>query len=1134
MKNSLLLAAFVCCFLIISCDNKRDGNPKVLVFSKTMGFKHSSIPSGIAAIQKLGAENNFEVDTTKNAALFEEDILKEYSAVIFLSTTANVLDNKQEAAFERYIQAGGGFVGIHAATDTEYDWNWYGRLVGAYFQSHPAGTPEADFIIKDNEFGATSFFTDSVWHRTDEMYNFKKINPDVNVIMTIDESTYEGGENGDFHPMSWYHEYDGGRAFYTALGHTDESYTEENYLKHLLGGINYAIGENLELDYNKASSQIPPDQDRFTKVPLSVGEFFEPTEMAVLPNNDVIISQRRGQIMYYNAESKELKQVAQLDVYHQSLETPGVNAEEGLMGLQKDPNYADNHWIYVYYAPTGEASVNRLSRFKFADGNFDMDSEQVILDVDSDREICCHTGGSIAFGPDDLLYVSSGDNSTPFDEKGAKYVNRGYGPLNDLPGKEQYDARRSSGNTNDLRGKILRIKVNEDGSYDIPEGNLFPVGTPKTRPEIYTMGHRNPYRISVDPKNGYLYWGDVGPDAREDDIANRGHRGYDEMNRAMEAGNFGWPLFIADNKPYVDYDYATGESGVTFDPEKPINDSRNNTGLRELPKAMPAYVFYPYVDTGDFPQVGSGGRNAMAGPTYYSDLYPGNTNMPDYYDGKVIVYDWMRGWMKAVSFFDDGAFNKMEPFASGIEINSLIDMELGPDGRIYLLEYGSGWFTANEDSGLSYIEYNGGNRPPVIDHLIVDKTSGKLPLEVTATISAMDREKDDISYVWDLGDGTTEETTTPEISHSYEKAGEYRISAVVKDSRGEEAMSEVKTVVAGNSRPEVTVKLKGGNSSFFIAGVPVDYEVAVTDADGEEIDPSNIYVSVDYMEGMDEVNKSLGHQQVSAAVTGKALTQAMDCKTCHKEKDASIGPNYLDIAMKYKGDPAAMSYLQERIVQGGSGVWGEVTMPAHPDISGEEARQLAVYITSLADQGSKKKSLPPSGQIVPNPTQGANVMVLTASYTDGGMAGTKPLTGMKSVSLMGSTVPFSPTTKNDGMNPVAFNGMDLLLVPAKVSWFVFPNIDLTGVKSVGITAGWQEPPTVGLDFEMRLNAPDGKLVGSGSMPKPVAGQPGGLIGIKLNTAVDEIVDEIYFVYKHKEGVDRGTDIIALSSVRFSN
>ncbi len=1135
MKNTFWLAALIGCLMIAGCDNKRKGEPKVLVFSKTMGFKHASIPNGIAAIQKLGKEHNFLVDTTKNSAFFEEDSLKQYAAIIFLSTTGDVLDARQEAAFERYIQAGGGFVGVHAATDTEYDWNWYGKLVGAYFQSHPPGTPEADFIIKDHNFGATSFFKDSVWHRTDEMYNFKKLNPDVNVLMTIDESTYEGGNNGEFHPMSWYHEYDGGRAFYTALGHTEESYQEEDYLKHLLGGIEYAIGKNLELDYSKVTSRIPPDVDRFSKVPLITGEFFEPTEMAVLPNNDVLIGQRRGEVMYYNAETAELKQVALLDVYYKTLNTPGVNAEEGLMGLQKDPHYADNHWIYIYYSPTGEASVNRLSRFKFADGNFDLKSEQVILEVDSQREICCHTGGSIAFGPDDMLYLSTGDNSTPFNEKDVRFVNSGFAPLNDIPGHEQFDARRSSGNTNDLRGKILRIKVKEDGSYDIPEGNLFPVGTARTRPEIFTMGHRNPYRISVDPKRGYVYWGDVGPDAREDSLATRGPRGYDEMNQAREAGNFGWPLFIADNKPYRDYDYETGESGEFFDPEKPINDSRNNTGIQELPPAKPAYIYYPYLDTGEFPQVGTGGRNAMAGPTYYSDMYTGENTLPDYYDGKVFIYEWMRGWMKAVSLFKDGTFNKMEPFASDIKLNNLIDMEMSPDGRIYLLEYGSGWFSKNDNSGLSYIEYNGGNRPPVIDHLIVDKTSGQLPLSVNASVTAMDREKDGLSYAWDLGDGTTTETKKPAIQHSYDKPGEYKISVAVKDDKGESAKSDMVSVVAGNSRPEVSIDLSGGNKSFFIAGIPVHYKVTVTDQDESgPIDESNIFVSVDYMEGMDEVNKSMGHQEISAAVTGKALAMAMDCKTCHKEKEASIGPQYVDIAKKYKDDKDAMSYLQKKITEGGSGVWGEVTMPAHPNITKDETRQITLYIQSLVDDGSRRKSLPAVGSITPNPGPGTNVMVLTASYTDNGVGEARPLTDVGSVSLMGSTMPFSSATRQEGMSIINFNGMDLLIVPPRESWFAIDSLDLTGVKSAMITAGWQTPPTTGLDFEMRLDAPDGKLVGKGSMPKPAAGQQGGTIPIKMTEAVNNEAESVYFIYKPNEGETEDSGTVALMHVKFDS
>lgn len=1115
MKKSILVSIAIVCLVLQSCTQKREGTPKVLVFSKTMGFNHASIPAGLAAISKLGAENGFAVDTTKNADMFTEDNLKQYSAIIFLSTTGNVLDHYQEAAFERYIQAGGGFVGVHAAADTEYDWGWYNKLVGAYFLSHPPGTPEADFIIKDKNFIATEFFTDSVWSRADEIYNYKKINPGVNVIMTVDESSYEGGENGAVHPFAWYHEFDGGRAFYTGAGHTDESYSEELFLKHVLGGIQYAIGDNLALDYAKVSSQIPPDVDRFSKVVLNEGDFFEPTEMTILPNNDVLVAQRRGEVMLYKSDTGELTQVAKLNVYDKTLNTPGVNAEEGLMGIQKDPNYNENHWVYVYYAPTGDAEVNRLSRFKFKDAVFDMASEQIILDVASDREICCHTAGSIAFGPDNLLYLSTGDNSTPFDEKGEKYVNRGYAPLNDNPGHEQYDARRSSGNTNDLRGKILRIKVNEDGSYDIPEGNLFAVGTAKTRPEIYTMGHRNPYRISVDAKKGYVYWGDVGPDARADSLDTRGPRGYDEMNQAREAGNFGWPLFIGDNKPYRSYNYETGEFGEAFDPEKPINNSRNNTGLTELPKAMPAYAFYPYAESQDFPQMGSGGRNAMAGPTYYSDLYQGPQKLPDYYDGKVLIYDWMRGWMKAIHLNEDGSFSKMEPFASDIKVNNLIDMEVGPNGKLYLLEYGSGWFTKNENSALSYVEFNSGNRPPVIDNMIVDKTSGQLPLKITARVDAADREKDALSYVWDLGNGETKETTQPTVSHIYADAGNYKISVTVTDAAGEMAKSESVSVVAGNSRPEIAIDIIGGNNNFFIPGQAVQYAVSVTDTDGT-VNDANVYVSVDYLEGMDKVAMSLGHQQVSAAVTGKALTQTMDCKTCHKEIGTSIGPNYLEIAEKYKENKRAMAYLQKKIVSGGSGVWGEVMMPAHPGVTSDESRQIAMYIQSLAGNVVKKQSLPAKGSIVAEAKNPGEMLVLTASYTDQGANGVIPLTASKSVALSSNTVSFPRATETNGMQAVQFNGMDLQILTSEKGWLVLKDIDLKGVSNVAMALGWQEAPKNGYEFGLHLNAPDGPLVGEGKMNTPNAGEAGGMALVPLTSMINDSVN-LYVVYKVPEG-----------------
>src|SRR5204863_7195045 len=193
-----------------------------------------------------------------------------------------------------------------------------------------------------------------------------------------------------------------------------------------------------------------------------------------------------------------------------------------------------------------------------------------------------------------------------------KYVNSGFGPMNDIPGHQQYDARRSSGNTNDLRGKILRIRVKDDGTYEIPEHNLFPKGEAKTRPEIYVMGDRNPYRISVDQKNSYLYWGEVGPDANNDSLSTRGPRGYDEVNQARKAGYFGWPLFVGNNYAYHQYDYNTGKSGALYDSAKPINNSKNNTGITDLPKAQPAFIWYPYVVSHDIPEVSAGGRTAMA------------------------------------------------------------------------------------------------------------------------------------------------------------------------------------------------------------------------------------------------------------------------------------------------------------------------------------------------------------------------------------------------------------------------------------------------------------------------------------------------------------------------------------------
>jgi type 1 glutamine amidotransferase len=244
MKTSNYLKAALVLLVLMELPFSRIfAKPKVLIFSKTAGFHHASIAVGIPAIIKLGQENNFDVDTTTDASKFTTENLKQYAAVIFLSTTGTVLNADQKEAFKKYIEAGGGFVGVHSATDTEYDWPWYGDLVGAYFRNHPSVQQVATLHVVDRKFIATKHLP-AEWSRKDEWYNFKYIAKGLHVLITIDEKTYTGGNNGDYHPMSWYHEYDGGRAFYTALGHTDESYSEPLFLQHLLGGIQYGIGEH--------------------------------------------------------------------------------------------------------------------------------------------------------------------------------------------------------------------------------------------------------------------------------------------------------------------------------------------------------------------------------------------------------------------------------------------------------------------------------------------------------------------------------------------------------------------------------------------------------------------------------------------------------------------------------------------------------------------------------------------------------------------------------------------------------------------------------------------------------------------------------------------------------------------------
>ncbi len=247
-----LIATVVMLLCCVSCGSQAgttqlpaatvNGNmPRLLIFSKTAGYRHASIPAGIAAIRQLAAEHHVAVDATEDAALFTDANLARYKAIIFLNTTGTIFDQEQAAAFERYIHAGGGYVGIHSASDTEHQWAWYGQLVGAFFKSHPA-IAQATVTVEDHNNPSTAMLPEK-WVRTDEWYNFVT-NPraHVHVLLTVDETTYHGGTMGRDHPVAWYHAFDGGRAWYTAMGHTVESYSEPLFRAHIWGGISYAAG----------------------------------------------------------------------------------------------------------------------------------------------------------------------------------------------------------------------------------------------------------------------------------------------------------------------------------------------------------------------------------------------------------------------------------------------------------------------------------------------------------------------------------------------------------------------------------------------------------------------------------------------------------------------------------------------------------------------------------------------------------------------------------------------------------------------------------------------------------------------------------------------------------------------------
>jgi glucose/arabinose dehydrogenase len=683
--------------------------------------------------------------------------------------------------------------------------------------------------------------------------------------------------------------------------------------------LTVAIPASAHDDHDSAGDEISATTwANYERVTLS-RSLGEPIDMAVLPDSRVLTTARGGQIRLTDPAQGTTTVVNTIDVYS--------NSEDGLQTITLDPAFEENGWVYLYYAPrvmgspyptttpTGSApntlpagadasywnqwlGYNQVSRFQWdAETNsLDLTTQQDIIRVEVQRGQCCHVGGDVAFDKDGNLLLSTGDN-TPATTPGAN----GFAPMNDRAGfNPGFDSRRGSGNTNDLRGKILRIDVQADGSYTIPAGNLFAPGTAQTRPEIFVMGLRNPFRMDSDPVTGAITWGEYGPDAG---TANpqRGPMGYVEWQSTTVPLNGGWPFCHGPNANYNDWDYELLVPGAFYDCDGTlVNNSPYNTGISVLPSATAPQLWYGDQPTHQpWPEFGSGGQGPMGGPTYrYDEDNPAATKFPEYWDGHSFMAEFSRDRVFVFSQdAPDGPVTRIQDFLPNTALTAAgmppwdnpIDVEFGPDGSLYVLDYGDGFFRPNPDSGLYRVDYVEGTKGPRVD-LTASVTSGQGPLSVD--FSAAGSTHPDglaLNFAWDVeGDGAFTPGGT-DISHVYTVDGQYQARVQVTDTSGRVSLASV-TITVGNTAPTIEI-ITPVNGSFTDWGDLVQLEVRVTDPEDTVIDCSRVVWSY-----------GLGHDNTHThpLFTGSGCTAVVETslEAGHGETEniyGQIGASYTDL-----------------------------------------------------------------------------------------------------------------------------------------------------------------------------------------------------------------------------------------------
>lgn len=802
-----------------------------------------------------------------------------------------------------------------------------------------------------------------------------------------------------------------------------------------------------------------PEDNRFVKTIL-YNDLNEPMELAVANDGRVFFIERSGNFFAYTPSTKQTVLVHKFDVKAVD------KILQGMLGMTIDPDFAINNYIYFYYSTSkGDGLVNRLSRFTISKTNvIDFASEKDLLDVPLDAEVSAHSGGGMDWDKNKNLYLSTGDNTVPFESEG-------YAPIDQRDGRYTFDAERSAGNTNDLRGKVLRIHPERNGTYTIPAGNLFPKGTEKTKPEIYVMGCRNPYRISVDKATSTLYWGEVGPDAGTD--GKQGPRGYDEINQAKKAGNFGWPFFVGDSKPYNKFDFTTKAIGELYDINAPENTSPNNTGLKILPPATKALVWFPYDTSPEFPELGKGGRCIIGGPVYhYNPALQSKTKFPAYYDKVLFVGDYMRSWIFGVRMDDNLNYTALDQLMeTNGDFRRPIDIKFGPEGSMYVLEYGSAYGLDNPDARLVRIDYNGGNRAPVAK-IATQDTIGLIPYKVALNQKSYDFDTDDkLTYRWTLN-GKTVISTAESPIYTFRKNGVYKITLRVTDKAGKSS-TDTKLIKVGNTLPQVAINTTGNGSFFFPGEQTLNYKVAIKDREDKTIDPKRTNISLNYIARVENGQNLVGHQHIAPTYNyGKSLMAKSDCKACHATNTKVLGPAFVEVAKRYKDDQDAVDKLSTKIIKGGNGVWGEHAMSAHPQLTKDDASEIVKYILTLND-AKPVATLPRQGDValkdhVANNNGGR--YILTASYTDKGGAIT-PLTTTESLVLRPAKV---ETETADKFENVDHNDHGVWTANNN-AYFMLKGIDLKDIAQLTYSYF-----SKGLDgkIEVHTDSADGQVISS--------------------------------------------------------